>query len=100
MSKNNWLFPSEIVRASLFTMIVHPSPIDAKHPENASVYEHFSLYVRTSKTKSRPKSEHTECVTRGFSWYVSTRFFLLSLVTFLPFSFAKEKEKESNEKKI
>ena len=25
-----------------------------------------------------PKSEHTECVTRGFSWYVSTRFFLLS----------------------
>ena len=45
-----------------------------------------------------PKSERTECVTRGFSWYVCTRFFLLSLVRFFLLS-SERKRKEMNEKR-
>jgi len=49
-----------------------------------------------------PKSEHTECVTRGFSWYVSTRFFLLSLLPFLSSFFGKKEERneELNKKEL
>ena len=40
-----------------------------------------------------PKFEHTECVARGFSWCVRTRFFLLSLLPFLSSFFGKKEER-------
>jgi len=60
-----------------------------KYLENASVYEHFCRNVR---------SAHRSIIWKYVAKNLPRSFFLLSLVTFLPFSFAKEKEKESNEK--
>ena len=62
-----------------------------------SVFSHDLMLqvvaVATRQYFMYPKSEHTECVTRGFSWYVRTRFFLLSLLPFLSSFFGKKEER-------
>ena len=58
-------------------------------PKMRSVGEHFCRNVCTA-LRSIPWKPAVQNLPRSF--------FLLSLVTFLPFSFSKEKEKESNEK--
>ena len=76
-----------------------------------SVFSHDLMLqvvaVATRQYFMYPKSEHTECVTRGFSWCDCTRFFLLSLSIrrmhlFISSFFGKKEERneELNEKEL